>query len=385
VWRDRVAPTLESLDRRRATRVLLIGAAWLCAAAGAALVLGVSLQHRHLGQDLAPIYGAGLAARHGRPLYAVPNFVYTPVTALLAVPLTVVRFTVVSRLYLGLEVAVVTAVASVTVARFVPRRWWPVAAGLASAALLVSNLSVHSLWLENASLALTAAALVTVWTFGTDRWLAGCVVLVLSLLIKPLLLPLVLIPLLARRWRELAIAALGGAALLLGSLAVTRGGERLPDIARRLLRGSVLVHRASVDNLSLNGWAHTHGLPPGPILLVRIAVVAVAAWVCAVQVRSHAVLDIPRTAALASLLLLATFLAGTLSEIHYLFVVIPGGCAALLISRRTAVRAAAVVGIGATLVPLRNLSPTVHQGVLVLAELAFFTAVALALTDVTVG
>jgi Glycosyltransferase family 87 len=382
VWRDRVAWTVERLGSGRKARLVLIGAAWVFAACCGAAELTVIRLHPIYGLDLKPIYAAGVAALHHRPIYDVRGFVYPPTAALAAIPFTIVSFTVLSWLYLGFEYLVVVGIASVTVSWFVPRRWLPVAAGAASGALLFSHLAVHSLWLENVSLVVAAAAMIVIWLFGREHWLAGCTVLVLSVLLKPLLVPLVLIPLLARRPRPLLLAGAGGTALLLISLPLTTGLSRLPHVVRRLSHGSVLVGRAASNNLSIRGVADYHGFPTAPTLILQIAICAVALWVCLVQVRSRAAFDVPRTASLAALLLLATFLAGALSEVHYLFVTLPGACAGLVISSRPGVRIAAAIGLCATLVPLRNLPPSVHQGVLVLSEVAFFASTALALTDV---
>jgi arabinofuranan 3-O-arabinosyltransferase len=359
-------------------RALLGGLAWVFAAGCALAVLALSLRHAHAGMDLRPIYNAGAAVRHGHPIYDVKNFVYPPTAALAAVPLTLVPFHVASAVYVTTEVVIVAALGAVTASWFLPRRWWPVAAGV----LLVSNVALHSLWLENASVLLAAAALLVTWLFGRDHWLAGCVVLVLSLLLKPLLLPVIVIPLLARRVRPLLLAAAGGALVLLVSLPLTPGLGRLPTVARKILGGSVLIGQAAANNLSIRGFAQVHGLPTAVSTAARILVALVAIVVCALQVRAHARLDVPRTASLVALVMLATFLAGTLSEVHYLFVAIPGGCAAAVVSRRIAVRVASVVGLGASLVPLRHVQPSGHQAVLILSELAFFVAVALALSDV---
>jgi arabinofuranan 3-O-arabinosyltransferase len=378
VWRDLVL-RLDRLNPR--AQFLVACAAWAFAACAAVLQVAFSVRHANFGLDLGPIYRAGRATLHHRPVYDVPNFVYPPTAALAAVPLTVVPLHALSWVFLGVEIVIVAGIATTTISWFVPRRWLPAAAGLVSGALLLSHLAVHSLWLDNVSLLLAASTILACWLIGRGRWVLACAVLVIGLLLKPLLLPLVLIPLLARRPRELLLAAAGGTVLLLASLPFTAGLGQLPSVARKLAGGSVLVGRASANNLSLRGLADYHGLPAAPILVLRVAVCLAALWACVVFTRSGARLDMPGAAALVSLLMLAVFLAGTLSEVHYLFVTVAGGCASLLLSRRLAVRIPAVIGIGATLFPLRHLQPSVHQGVLMLSEVAFFVAVTLALTD----
>jgi hypothetical protein len=146
----------------------------------------------------------------------------------------------------------------------------------------------------------------------------------ITLVIKPLLVPFLVLPLLARQWRVLALASLTASGASLAVLPLTGGASDLPRIARYLLRGSNLVGSLSVHNLSLRGFGEYHHLNAALTDGVRLVIVAIAILAVIRTAKRAAPLDLFDSAAIATLLLLAVLLAGSLSEIHYLFSVIPG-------------------------------------------------------------
>jgi hypothetical protein len=146
----------------------------------------------------------------------------------------------------------------------------------------------------------------------------------ITLVIKPLLLPFLVLPLLARQWRVLALASSIAAGVSLASLPLTGGASDLPRVARYLLHGSNLVGSLAVHNLSVRGFGEYHHLNAALTDGVRLVIVAVAVLAVIRTARRAAPLDLFDSAAIATLLLLAVLLAGSLSEIHYLFSVIPG-------------------------------------------------------------
>jgi hypothetical protein len=358
-------------------------AAWVVVGIAAAGQFLVIRRHHDLGWDLKPLYLAGKAVLSGRPIYDVPGFVYPPPAALLGTLLAWAPMDLWAQLDLALELAVLVLLAVVTTGWLVPTTGWlvpgrrrSVVAAAASTLLVWSHPAVHGLWLGNVSVVLAGVGLTAVVAFARGRWLFGCLVLGLSLLVK---LPLVLIPLLARRVRPLLVAGAVSALVLLVSCLFTTGLDRLPDVVRKLAGGSVLIGSKSANNLSLVGFGTAHHLPATVVLAARIAVlVAVAAVVVVAAVRGRALAEAPVLACLSSTLLLGLLLAGSLSEVHYLFAVLPGGVAALAVSRSAWVRSTVAAGVLITLLPLRHASPIVHQELLVAAEVAFLAACVLA-------
>jgi hypothetical protein len=395
-WRETVAALRGDRGSGRVPAGL-VATAWAVAAAAACAQFVVTGRHHDLGWDLRPLNLAGKAVLHGRPIYDVPGFVYPPPAALLGVLVSWAPMTFWASAMLAVEIAVLIMLAVVTAGWLVPGRERAVAAAVAATVLLWSHPAVHGLWLGNMSVVMAGIGLAVVGAFARDRWLTGCLLLGLSLLVKPLLLPMVLLPVLRRRIRPLLVAGMVSAVVLLVSCLFTTGLGRLPQVVTKLVGGSVLIGAKSANNLSLTGFAAAHRLPPGVPLVARLLVVVATVAVLVVVLRrgtpmgaaaggadagaaaggAGAGADAAVLACLSSTLLLAVLLAGSLSEVHYVFAVLPGGCAAL-VSRSTWVRGAVAAGILATVVPLRQAGPIVHQDLLVASEVAFFAAGVLA-------
>ena len=338
----------------------------------------VTGRHHSLGLDLRPLYLSGGAILHGRPIYDVPAFVYPPPAALIGVVMQPLPFTVWANVYLAVELAVLAVLAAVTVGWLVPSRWLVPAGGVAATLLIWAHPSMHGLWLGNLSVAIAGVGLGVVVAFARGRWTLGCLLLGLSLLVKPLLLPLVLVPLVVRRVRPLVVAGAVSAVVLIASCLMTAGLGQLPQVIAKLVRGSVLVGRLAVDNLSLNGFATVHHIPGPVLVLAQVAVVGAGVAVVLVAWRVRPPVGAAALASLSSTLVLVLLLAGSLSEVHYVFAVLPGGFAALALRRSNWVRAAVAVGAAATFAPLRHIAPVGHQAVLVASEVAFFIAGVLA-------
>jgi hypothetical protein len=242
-------------------------------------------------------------------------------------PIALLSYRVASVLVASAEVVSLVFVAAAALRLSTKTQWWPVLAGLFSAALLSSDLVTKSLWLENLSTLLAPVALLILLCAARRRWRLAVGVLMITLVIKPLLLPFLVLPLLARQWRVLALASCIALCASLAVLPLTGGASDLPRVARYLLRGSNLVGSLAVHNLSLRGFGEYHHLNDLNAALtdgVRVVIVAVAVLAVIRTARRAAPLDLLDSAAIATLLLLALLLAGSLSEIHYLFSVIPG-------------------------------------------------------------
>jgi hypothetical protein len=276
----------------------------------------LSLVH-HVGDglDLAPLVQAGHALLHGRSVYAVHVFVYPPTAAVVAAPLSVLPWTAARWLWLLASLlAVVTS--TVMAARAFTRRWWWIAAPVASIVLLLSDTAIHSLVLENVSVLVLPAAVAALVSFGRRRWVLGSAIVFASLLLKPLLAPLLLLPLLQKQWRPVVVSGAPAAVVALVSVPLVPGARNLPSVVRRVAAGSALTGRQAVWNLSLFGFGVTHHLSAALVLPLRLAVVAVA--VVALLRWRHLPPALATTVVAGGVALVALFLAGNLSEVHYL-------------------------------------------------------------------
>ncbi len=334
-----------------------IAGVWLLA-----LALCISTWHStkiwgaKVGLDLQPIWGSTQSLLHGRSVYASNSFgqfVYLPTTTLLMLPLAALGEHAALRVALAIEIASlsVALVIAVTPLERHVRRW---AAPLSIAIIMVADLTRDTLFAGNFSLLVAPLAVLALLRFERERWRAGCALLVISLLVKPMLIPLFLIPVLRRRWRDLAVTLLPAAVLVAILVVVLPGGDHIIRIVTNVLNPpSLHAHSSTIaHNISLHGVGARLGLA-GPFLVARLAVVAAAIAAVAVWMRrAHSP---GATAAAGAALLLAVMLAGNLSERNYLFVAFPCVLLAVTLCKDRNVVLAAVPAAILMLVPRRYL------------------------------
>ncbi len=145
--------------------------------------------------------------------------------------------------------------------------------GAAATVVLTGGaVAFDSLMLGNMSPVLVPFAVYALLCFERDQWTRGCVVLVISLLLKPLLVPLLVLPLVRRQWRALGLSLGPGAVGLLAACALIPGAGQLSHVARFVLGGTNLHGRNAVNNLSFSGWGeHAHHAVPAAIAAVLVA------------------------------------------------------------------------------------------------------------------
>lgn len=281
------------------------------------------VHHYRAGNDLRPVRDAGQSVLDGVGVYTVPHFVYPPSAAVVGIPLTWVSFSRAVAIFAVVELAILLVAVLVTTRVTAASRWSLAASAIISGALIKGDLILGSAWLENATVLLIPPLVVMILSWGSGRWPLGSVAFALSLVFKPTLAPLVVIPFLARRWRSTAWAVGAAAALGLLSLPWAGGVRTTGQVVEALLHGSNLVGEKSVFNLSLRGMGEWHQIP-GPIMTSARLVVVAVAIVCLVAVwRARPQMTSVLVGALAGLLLATTFLAGPLSEKNYLWLLVP--------------------------------------------------------------
>lgn len=335
-----------------------------------------------LGVDAQPLKGAGQAVLNGTDVYAVHNFVYPPTAAVLLIPLGTVDETVLARTAVIVEEVAIAGLAVVAVLVFVSRRRSrAVLPPLLAAGLLAGFVSYHALALTNVSVLLAPVVAGVAALGGRGRWSWASALLVLTLLVKPLLAPVVLVPFLARRWRPPLVCLAVAGVLALASLPLTGGVGRIAEVVRTLLQGSVLVGDKAGNNLSLTGFASIHHVPDDALTVARLVVVLLALLVVISAVILGRELDTAQLAWTATGLLLAVYLAGNLSEVHFLYALVPGVVAVLARARSWVARVLALAGLATFCLPLYGLTTPTEQTWSVAAEavlLVAFTVAALA-------
>lgn len=271
-----------------------------------------------LGWDLLTTWRAEKVFAHGGAPYSVKAFLYPPSCLLIFRPVSSLSHhqLVVGGLVATLVIAWLSVMVAATA---LGRRWWGVTAALTIWLLHFTQAMRGELSLENVTV-LGALALALCYLFALrNHWVAAGVTIGLSLSVKPLLIVVLLVFVAARQWKALAAAITVPAVLnVLGFLLVTDPGQvwsKLPSLLNRSGSG-VDFNSAWVD------VARTIGLPGGVSILLRVTTVALAAgaaWLAWKRLEDPRLRIVTATSAL----LIGSFLAGTLSEYHFMLTLVP--------------------------------------------------------------
>ncbi|GAA0580053.1 hypothetical protein GCM10010172_76290 [Paractinoplanes ferrugineus] len=279
------------------------------------------------GLDFLPLRRAALDLLHGASVFTDPLFVYPPTAAVLLLPTALGPA---SAAAVGWTLAGVAALllAGLLVARAAPRPHRLAIFGVALFGLLGGAAATRSLFLGNLSELLVPAAVGVLLAFHHRRWTLGCALLAATLLVKPLLVPLLLVPIRHGRFRVLLRTMLPAGALLALSMLLVPGGTDFPHVLRYVVGGTNLHGGNAVNNLSLRGWAEGRHLPPAVGVVAALAVVAALLWRVG-RGGGHRLSPVW----LGNVLLLATFLAGAISEVHFLLIAYAGVLLFLVVHR----------------------------------------------------
>jgi arabinofuranan 3-O-arabinosyltransferase len=305
-------------EKRRSLLRFLTVALWVGAVASWVVLFLIIVREHTLGWDILISWHAEQLFVHGGEPYSVGAFVYPPSSLVLLAPLDALN-----RHQLtvgGLVVTALIAWASVLVsARAIGIRLrGPATAGTLLVLSLVGAMR-GEMPLENVSV-LEFLALALFFLFALrSRWLAAGVVIGLAIAIKPLLLPVLVVFVLAKRWKGLGAAVAVPVALNLLALAFVRAPgqvfSKLPSLFDRTGSG-VVYNSAWVD------VARLLGLPEGVSILLRVVtavMVVIATWLAWRRLEDPRLRIIVST----SVLLIGAFLAGTLSEYHFMLTLVP--------------------------------------------------------------
>ncbi|HXY44356.1 MAG TPA: glycosyltransferase family 87 protein [Acidimicrobiales bacterium] len=277
----------------------------------------------NLGWDLVTCWRAErVFARGGQPYSLAATghrlFLYPPSALLVLRPLAELSLHDVQLLGLAATAALMWAAVMISAA-VLGRRWWGLAAALVLLALVFAEPLLAELSLENVTIICTFG-LVAFYVLATrGHWASAGLVIGLTLAVKPLLLVVLLVFVLARRWRALIVTLAVPAVLNAVAFAVVKDPSevfsKLPSLLNRSGSG-VFLNSAWVDVL------RTLGVPDAITILVRLATVAlvlVVAWWSWQQLDDTPV----RIITTSSVLLIGSYLAGTLSENHFMLTLVP--------------------------------------------------------------
>lgn len=314
-------------------------AAWALAIVSWVGLCRATSNGKGLGFDLLITWRSLKLFAHGGAPYSIRGFVYPPSCLLLLRPLAALSHhqLVISGLIATAVIAWVTvALASLTVGR----RWWGLTSAVTLFLLHYTEAMRGELSLENLTILGTLAVTLCCLLALRGHWLAAGMVVGLSLAFKPLLLVVLLLFVLAREWKALAAAivipaVLNGVAFFLVANP-DQVFSKLPAVLNRVGPG-VALNSAWVDVVRVFGWPDAVSVL---LRLVTVAVVLLGAWLAWTRVADDAVRIITTT----TVLLIGSYLAGTLSEYHFMLTLVPMAMT-IVIARSPMRTVTAVVGI----------------------------------------
>jgi Glycosyltransferase family 87 len=324
--------------RESLLRILTI-VLWVGAVASWIALYLIIVRERTLGWDILISWHAEQLFVHGGKPYSITAFVYPPSSLVLLAPLAALN-----RHQLtvgGLVATALVAWGSVLVAaRAIGiRLFGPVTAATLLGLSLVGAMR-GEMPLENVSvLEFLAVALFFLLTLR-GKWVGAGLVIGVALAIKPMLLPVLIVFLIAKKWKGLGATIAVPVALNLLSLAFLQAPgqvfSKLPSLFDRTGSG-VVYNSAWVD------VARVLGLPEGVTMLLRaltVVMVAIVTWLAWRRLGDPRLRIIVSTSAL----LMGEFLAGTLSEYHFMLTLVPL-CMTVVVAGSPVRSGVAVVGM----------------------------------------
>jgi arabinofuranan 3-O-arabinosyltransferase len=316
------------LTRAREGRSRTLVLLWLGAALAFAGVVAVSfLQDEAF--DFRPLWRAADALLAGASPYADnPRFVYTPSALPLLAPLGLLGSSTAHALFLIADAAMIV------VAGLLCLRIFGVSLRSPAAPLLILALSVFApvdttLHLGNVNGFILAGGVGFLLAATRDRWRLGGWLLGFTLALKPILAPILLLPLLYRQWGAVVRALAVPAALLCSALLlVPHAGDFFEARAGFYAEGN--GGKGVASNVAIHGAADKLGLPVELSLLLRVVVVAMCAYLVWRLFRRRGDDQASRLVDIFAVIMTGTVLAYTLSLNYYALYLVPLLVAALL-------------------------------------------------------
>lgn len=274
--------------------------------------------------DLQPVWTGVRSFLHHQPVYGLhadlQNYLYPPSSLLLLLPLGAVDLHLLKVVFLFVEAAAMYLAAAVSL-RIVRFPWSARNLGLVLLGLTIFEPARALFDIQNLDALAVLGEALALLAMSRGRWLVGGALLALTFSIKPVVLPLLLIPLLLRRWGAVGVAVAIAATLnAVGLLLSADAPSFLSTTVPHLVEGNGPFLRSW--NTSLLGAANLLGLPQvvaGVLRLAVLGVVAILVWRRLRQEGDEAL----KIVQLSGFLMLATVLCFSFSFEHYLIYLLP--------------------------------------------------------------
>lgn len=293
-------------------------ALWMAIVAVAAVRLKQAIP---FGGDLRIIWFAGRHLLDGDPVFADPYFIYLPSSALFAAPFGLLPEDVGVGVgaVLGCLAVIAFAWAAVRLLAAPAPRWLAPAVALA---VLVSHAGGDLITVANSEFVTLAMLPFILLSAARGRWVLFGVLLGVSIAVKPFLLALLALPLLAGRFRALAIAiGIPVAVSLLTLPFVADPGAFFGTTIPNLLQGQDALNNTA--NASLANLLEYVGVPERLALLLRLLLVVVGLTAALLRWRRPGGDPVVRVVEVGTLLLLTSSLASSVVWSHYSLLALP--------------------------------------------------------------
>lgn len=273
--------------------------------------------------DFGPVWEAARAFVERRPVYTAdftsvePHYLYPPSGSLLMSPFGLINYEWSRWLFIGVNTAAVI-IAALLLLRLFGYGLDSVAAPALLLALFLSESVSNTLVFTNINgvILLLEVAFLALLIARRDWW-AG-VPIGLAVAVKPVLAPLLLLPLLQARWRPLAAAI--GIPVVLTGLAWPIAADPM-DFVRRTV--PYLTETRDYFNSSLSGVGLYYGVPDWLTWIIRLGVAAMVVVIVYLLWRYYREDQLMYLGTGSGVLLAGSFLLGSLGQQYYSMLLLP--------------------------------------------------------------
>ena len=290
---------------------------------GLSLATSVARTAESQGYDTVPLWTAVNALLAGDPVYTergAGDFIYPPSALVLLLPLGAFDLTWANRIFFFVDLAAILVATAMLLSLFA-LRWRGPAGAIALLALSLAGPALFTLNAGNVNgpILLGLAGMLVAARKGL--WLVAGLSLGATLALKPILVPLLVVLLLYRRWGSVVVALTVPALLSAPVLLVAEQTRAFFDTTLPLLlRGQdVRIQEVSV---SLSSMLERHSFPSALVPALQAAILAMTAILLWRLWRTVPV-EPRRLVELCTVVLVGAFLVATFSFPHYGLFLLP--------------------------------------------------------------
>lgn len=277
----------------------------------------------HRTDDFGGVYRAAVAFWNREPVYTAayhhvdPHYLYPPSGSLLIAPFAVFEAEPSRWVFIGVNTAAVL-IAVYLVVRMFGYTVASAALPVAITAAFVSESVTNTLVFTNVNGMILLGQVVFLTLLLARRNLAAGVAIGLTFAIKPILAPLLLLPVLRRQYTVFVTAA--GTPIVLTVLAWPWAADPWQFVERTV---PYLLQSRDYFNSSITGNGTYYGLSEPLILALRIGFALLAAATMYLLYRYHRQDEVFFVVTSAGVLMTASFLLGSLGQMYYSMLLFP--------------------------------------------------------------